>query len=399
LAATGQADNERARELAGRALVHRAVREQLIDHVYHGVLDGDLPPAAGSIIRITHAEIHHLEFDTVLALAGSSGVVDVGDDLIRFGERYLSRQTAALGGGTTEIARNIIGERVLGFPREYVADRDVPFNQVKRIRAESKRGGSGPRRAGSARCAGACARPPAAGSPFRGSRASASARARSQVRPQVLGHAAAEILHRQHFSLDAVRRVIHPGNSDKLARHPARLQLFGIVSRTFYVPRTPRIDPHYPAAAGQIGAARCGYWAQPIVRRDDDGIKFSREASALECLELRKPDDRRAAVNQQHGRPLHPHRQRRRDEHPDLRFAVDVALTHGDTGTRLRAQLEAQPSPAQRSRIKLTSRKRQDRATQLGRSLAMAPRIVTWRRATYATTATPATAANILAFT
>jgi alkylation response protein AidB-like acyl-CoA dehydrogenase len=132
LAATGQADNERAREMAGRALVHRAVQEQLIDHVYHGVLDGSLPPAAGSIIRITHAETHQLEFDTALAIAGSAGVVDVDENLIRYGERYLSRQTASLGGGTTEIARNIIGERVLGFPREYAADRGVPFNQVKR---------------------------------------------------------------------------------------------------------------------------------------------------------------------------------------------------------------------------------------------------------------------------
>jgi alkylation response protein AidB-like acyl-CoA dehydrogenase len=132
LAATGQADNERAREMAGRALVHRTVQEQLIDHVYHGVLDGSLPPAAGSIIRITHAETHQLEFDTALAIAGSSGVVDVDENLIRYGERYLSRQTASLGGGTTEIARNIIGERVLGFPREYAADRGVPFNQVKR---------------------------------------------------------------------------------------------------------------------------------------------------------------------------------------------------------------------------------------------------------------------------
>lgn len=132
LAALGQSDNERLRQIAGRALVHRAVREQLIDHVYHGVLDGSLPPAAGSIIRITHAEIHQLEFDTVVSIVGSSGVVDVGDDLIRFGERYLSRQTAALGGGTTEIARNIIGERVLGFPREAAADRGVPFNEVKR---------------------------------------------------------------------------------------------------------------------------------------------------------------------------------------------------------------------------------------------------------------------------
>ncbi|HET6734367.1 acyl-CoA dehydrogenase family protein [Mycobacterium sp.] len=132
LAATGQADNERARELAGRALVHREVQEQLVDHVYHGVLDGSLPPAAGSIIRITHAETHQLEFDTALAITGSAGVVDAGEDLIRFGDRYLSRQTASLGGGTTEIARNIIGERVLGFPREPAADRGVPFNQVKR---------------------------------------------------------------------------------------------------------------------------------------------------------------------------------------------------------------------------------------------------------------------------
>ena len=132
LEATGQADNERARERAGRAIVHKAVQERLIDHVYHGVLDGTLPPAAGSIIRITHAETHQVGFDTAVALTGSAGVVEDDDDLIRFGERYLSRQTAALGGGTTEIARNIIGERVLGFPREAAADRGVPFKEVKR---------------------------------------------------------------------------------------------------------------------------------------------------------------------------------------------------------------------------------------------------------------------------
>ena len=76
LEATGQADNERIREMAGRALVRRAVQEQLIDHVYHSVLDGSLPPAAGSIIRITHAETIQFEIDTALAIAGSAGVVD-----------------------------------------------------------------------------------------------------------------------------------------------------------------------------------------------------------------------------------------------------------------------------------------------------------------------------------
>jgi alkylation response protein AidB-like acyl-CoA dehydrogenase len=134
LDATGQTDNERVREQAGRALMRRAVQEQLIDHVYHGVLDGSLPPAAGSIIRITHAETIQFEIDTALAIAGTGGVVDDGSGLFRYGERYPSRQTASLGGGTTEIARNIIGERILGFPREYAPDRGVPFNQVKRKR-------------------------------------------------------------------------------------------------------------------------------------------------------------------------------------------------------------------------------------------------------------------------
>ncbi|MET0701918.1 MAG: acyl-CoA dehydrogenase family protein [Mycobacterium sp.] len=134
LEATGLADSERIREMAGRALVRRHVQEQLIKHVYHGVNNGSLPPAAGSIIRISHAETVQLEIDTALAIAASGGVVDDGTGLIRFGERSLSRQTASLGGGTNEIARNIIGERVLGFPREPAADRGVPFNQVKRGR-------------------------------------------------------------------------------------------------------------------------------------------------------------------------------------------------------------------------------------------------------------------------
>jgi alkylation response protein AidB-like acyl-CoA dehydrogenase len=73
--------------------------------------------------------------DTALAIAGSAAIVDGAEGLLRVGERYLSRQSASLGGGTTEIARNIIAERILGFPREYAADRGVPFKEVKRNRS------------------------------------------------------------------------------------------------------------------------------------------------------------------------------------------------------------------------------------------------------------------------
>jgi len=128
---TGQADNERVHEMAGRVLVHRAVAEQLIDHVYRNVRDGVLPPAAGTLIRLFHSETVTLDMDTALAIAGSAGVVgEIGEGL-ETGLRYLSRQNVAIGGGTTEMARNVIGERVLGFPREYAADRGVPFNQVR----------------------------------------------------------------------------------------------------------------------------------------------------------------------------------------------------------------------------------------------------------------------------
>lgn len=128
---TGQAGNERVQEMAGRALVRRAVAEQLIGHVYRSVRDGALPPAAGTLIRLFHSETVALDVDTALAIAGSAGVVGEPGEGLETGLRYLSRQTVAIGGGTTEMARNVISERVLGLPREYAADRGVPFNQVR----------------------------------------------------------------------------------------------------------------------------------------------------------------------------------------------------------------------------------------------------------------------------
>jgi hypothetical protein len=109
------------------------VRDSLIDHVTEAMRSGALPPAAGSILRLFHSDMTFLEVDAALDIAGPFGVVDLEepDDLVAIGERYLSRQSVALGGGSDEMARNVISERVLGFPREYAADKGVPFNQVR----------------------------------------------------------------------------------------------------------------------------------------------------------------------------------------------------------------------------------------------------------------------------
>jgi alkylation response protein AidB-like acyl-CoA dehydrogenase len=132
---TGQVDDVRVRAMSGRALAQRAVAEHLADHVYCGVRDGTLPAAAGSIIRLFYAQAQQLEIDTALTIAATAAVVGDEARLFSVGERYLERQIVSLGGGSTEIARNIIAERVLDLPREYAADRGIPFSQVRRGRS------------------------------------------------------------------------------------------------------------------------------------------------------------------------------------------------------------------------------------------------------------------------
>ncbi|BBZ41737.1 acyl-CoA dehydrogenase family protein [Mycobacterium conspicuum] len=129
--AAGLAGDEATQDKVGRVLARRLVRDRLVDHVSRAMRDGSLPAAAGSIIRLFHSDVTFLEVDTAMDITGGSGVVDDDRDLFKVGQRYLSRQTVALGGGSNEMARNVIGERVLGFPREYAADRGVPFNQVR----------------------------------------------------------------------------------------------------------------------------------------------------------------------------------------------------------------------------------------------------------------------------
>ncbi|CAN5119903.1 acyl-CoA dehydrogenase family protein [soil metagenome] len=132
---TGRAGDVAVREIAGRALVHRAVAEQLADHIFRGVRGGTMPPDAGSIIRLFYAEAQQLEIDTARTIAGTGAVVGDDGELFDVGRKYLERQIVSLGGGSTEIARNVIAERVLNFPREFAPDRGVPFSEVRRGRS------------------------------------------------------------------------------------------------------------------------------------------------------------------------------------------------------------------------------------------------------------------------
>jgi len=124
-----------ARQLLAEAGVRSMVRNALVERVTTGMARGVMPGAAGSLIKLFGAETAVRRAETGLELAGDGAVAwPAGSDTAaaRLGRHSLGRQGAALGGGSNEIQRNIISERLLGMPREAAADRDVPYRDVPR---------------------------------------------------------------------------------------------------------------------------------------------------------------------------------------------------------------------------------------------------------------------------
>ncbi len=132
--ATGRLQDPYTRDRIGESrMLDVAVRE-LQRRLRDGMTSGKMTDQAAAIARLFHGHAHVRRTSIGFEAAGTAGVAWSDDDgpARDWGLNYLIRQATCIGGGTTEMAANVVSERVLGMPRERALDRDIPFRDVPR---------------------------------------------------------------------------------------------------------------------------------------------------------------------------------------------------------------------------------------------------------------------------
>jgi alkylation response protein AidB-like acyl-CoA dehydrogenase len=107
--------------------------QQLVSaRVSDAVANGKLVSGYGSLLKLGNDTLAQRESELALRLAGAGAVTwwpdHPGDS--EWSDQFLSLRSSTIAGGTSEIQRNNVSERVLGLPREPAFDRDLPFNEV-----------------------------------------------------------------------------------------------------------------------------------------------------------------------------------------------------------------------------------------------------------------------------
>lgn len=95
---------------------------------------GKPPGSEGSIGKLATSEVARRCNDLHGRIAGATGMLKRTDDPLHetVAEILVSTPAQSIAGGTDEIQHNIIGEGILGLPREPAADRGMPFREVGR---------------------------------------------------------------------------------------------------------------------------------------------------------------------------------------------------------------------------------------------------------------------------
>jgi alkylation response protein AidB-like acyl-CoA dehydrogenase len=95
---------------------------------------GHQPGPEGSITKLFQAEYNQRLQDLAVDVLGAGGMawLPADEDTAVTVRGFFRSRANTIEGGTSEIMRNILGERVLGLPKEPSVDRDIPWKDVKR---------------------------------------------------------------------------------------------------------------------------------------------------------------------------------------------------------------------------------------------------------------------------
>ena len=99
------------------------------------------PGPEGSIGKLEWADMNKAIHEQIVSLLGADGMLYGSYEMVRPEQTmgadsrqksFLRGRANSIEGGTSEVMRNILGERVLGLPGDVRVDRDVPWSEVPR---------------------------------------------------------------------------------------------------------------------------------------------------------------------------------------------------------------------------------------------------------------------------
>jgi alkylation response protein AidB-like acyl-CoA dehydrogenase len=129
----GKSGDPVVRQQLADVYVRTQLRSATTERVARAAAAGAPPGPAASIGKLVASANLMRIGEVAAALLGSRIAADTGEqDGFAWTEHVLGAPGYRLAGGTDEIQRNIIGERVLGLPREPRVDKGVPYSKLPR---------------------------------------------------------------------------------------------------------------------------------------------------------------------------------------------------------------------------------------------------------------------------
>jgi len=127
------------RQEIAQAVAWRRLNELNCERGKAALESGEASPLM-SLTKLAISRILHNDARVMRAIIGADALLEGPDapaaDDVNF--RSLHAYMNSIGGGTDQIQRNIIGERVLGLPREIEMDRNIPFRESLAVTGVSR---------------------------------------------------------------------------------------------------------------------------------------------------------------------------------------------------------------------------------------------------------------------